>query len=237
MKKNTLIIIYLFTAFLYAQNNIEGRVEYTISYNNSNKKDVPKAEKNEQAIQVIKSARDITASLIFSQKESFYKLNTPMENEGKRGINLTRTFAGKEDVFYNDVSNEIHLLQKSNIAGQFLISKEPITWEITQESKKIGNYNCFKAYVKDTVNLKKRIVAWFTPQIPVSFGPKEYNGLPGLILELEHSLLSYKATKIKLNPKRSIRIEKPTKGVKITEDEYRKLLKEYFPDFFKKRKK
>ena len=123
------------------------------------------------------------------------------------------------------------------MVGQFLISKKSIIWEITQETKKIGSYNCFKAIIKDTLNTKKKTIAWFTPKIPVSFGPKEYNGLPGLILELEHSLLRYKVTKIKLNPKRSIIIEKPNKGREITEEEYRKLLKENFPDFYKKRKK
>jgi GLPGLI family protein len=230
-------MIYLFTAFLQAQINIAGNVEYTISYNTANKKDVPETEKNEQVIKIIKSARDITGSLVFSNNESFYKLDTPMESDADQGINLTRTFAGKGDVFYNDVSNDIHLLQKSNMVGKFLIIKKPIEWEITQELKKIGNYNCFKAIKKDTVNSNKKTIAWFTPQIPVSFGPKEFNGLPGLILELKHPKISYRATKIKLNPKRLIRIEKPTVGVSVTEEEYRKLLKDYFPGFFKKRKK
>ncbi len=237
MKNYILIITYLYTTFLFAQNSIEGEVTYTISYGKKSQKEIVETEKNKQAINAIKNAKDITASLVFSNNESLYKLNTPMENDAENRINLTRTFAGKGDVFYNDVSNDLHLLQKSNAVGKFLIDKKPIIWEITQESKKIGSYTCFKAIKKDTLNSKRKTVAWFTPQIPVSFGPKEFNGLPGLILELKHPIISYRATKIKLNPKRLIRIKKPTAGVSVTEEEYRKLLKDYFPGFFKKRKK
>ena len=48
------------------------------------------------------------------------------------------------------------------------------------------------ATIKNTEKLEEVVVtaevetitAWYTPQIPVSHGPAEYGGLPGLILEL-----------------------------------------------------
>ena len=53
-------------------------------------------------------------------------------------------------------------------------------WNITSETKDIAGYSCIKA----TTSYRGRTwVAWFTPQIPVSFGPWKLFGLPGLIVE------------------------------------------------------
>ena len=46
------------------------------------------------------------------------------------------------------------------------------------------------------------IVAWYTPQIPVSHGPAEFGGLPGLILELTTDETVLLCSKIVMNPKK-----------------------------------
>lgn len=239
MKKILTIIFISFSFICYSQQKYSGEVVYNISLKTnvkSNKivqniESTDEAEKKAQSI--LKNARDVVAHLIFTEKESLYKLEVPMENDSEQRINLTRILAGKNEVYYFNNETKERLFQKNNMVGQFLISIQPIEWEITQESKSIGNYICYKAIKKDTLALNKKTITWFTPQIPVSFGPKEYNGLPGLILELHNSLGSFKVLEIKLNQKKPIKIEKPTKGKQITEKEYKKLLEEYFPDFNK----
>ncbi len=56
-----------------------------------------------------------------------------------------------------------------------------LNWEITSETRKIGNYDCTKAIFK---NLREYAV-WFTTEIPVMSGPEIFSGLPGLVLQVE----------------------------------------------------
>ena len=70
------------------------------------------------------------------------------------------------------------------------------------------------------------VTAWFTPQIPVSNGPGEFAGLPGLILELNFYRTTLLCSKIVMNPKEVEKIEPPKKGKEVTRDEYTKIVKE-----------
>lgn len=70
------------------------------------------------------------------------------------------------------------------------------------------------------------VTAWYTPQIPVSNGPGEYGGLPGLIMELNVYRTTLLCSKIILNPKDAEKIQVPKKGKKVTREEYTKIVKE-----------
>lgn len=68
------------------------------------------------------------------------------------------------------------------------------------------------------------VEAWYTPQIPVSHGPAEYWGLPGLILEASAGGTTMLCAKIVMNPKEKIKIEAPDKGKEITKSDYQKTI-------------
>jgi GLPGLI family protein len=99
-------------------------------------------------------------------------------------------------------------------------------WEITTETKKIDIYLCYKAvynyeYVaRDNKTRTKTITAWFAPSMPFSYGPIEFHGLPGLIIELNKDYTTYSAQKIVLLNE-EIKIDFP-KGKTMTKDEYDK---------------
>ena len=115
------------------------------------------------------------------------------------------------------------------LVSQIVRDKE---WDISTESKKIGDYLCYKAvYHRSYVNWKGKditvpVIAWFAPSLPYRYGPKQYYGLPGLILELHESSSVFLATEIKIGGEKQIKIEFP-KGKVITEEEY----KEYESSF------
>jgi hypothetical protein len=76
-----------------------------------------------------------------------------------------------------------------------------------------------------------QIVAWFTPQIPVSHGPSEYWGLPGLILEVSAGDTTMLCSKIVLNPKETVVIEAPSNGKEINKEDYQLTVNEKMQEF------
>lgn len=68
------------------------------------------------------------------------------------------------------------------------------------------------------------IEAWYTPMIPVSQGPADYWGLPGLILEVNIGNTTLLCSKIVMNPEEKIKIEPLDKGKVVTKKEYKEII-------------
>ena len=68
------------------------------------------------------------------------------------------------------------------------------------------------------------ITAWYTTQIPVSHGPAEYGGLPGLILELTTDKTVMLCTKVVMNPEKKVQISEPTKGEFVSRSEFENIV-------------
>jgi GLPGLI family protein len=92
--------------------------------------------------------------------------------------------------------------------------------KLTQETKIINGFGCYKG-----TRSNGKVIAWYAPSIPVSFGPKGEYGLPGLILELERGKIIFKATKIILNPENELEIKVPKDGKMVTTKEYTQIIK------------
>ncbi|WP_223608847.1 GLPGLI family protein [Chryseobacterium sp. OSA05B] len=73
-------------------------------------------------------------------------------------------------------------------------SEDKISWNLTNETKKFGEYTLQKA----TTNFGGRIwTAWFNKEVNISEGPYKFRGLPGLIFQLEDSKSNYIFTLVK----------------------------------------
>lgn len=64
-----------------------------------------------------------------------------------------------------------------------------LEWNFSdEETDSIMGYDCRKATVEFA---GRSYTAWFTPEIPLPFGPYKFGGLPGLILKLEDAERQY----------------------------------------------
>ncbi len=169
--------------------------------------------------------------LLFNKNESLYKEEEKLQPETNKGmIVIGGASSGKQ---YKNISSNTFIEEKDFLGKQFLISDTipKLDWKLENQSKQIGQYTAFKAtalkstknlFKQDSTTLKKNILvtAWYTPQIPISNGPGEYGGLPGLILELNIQRTTILCNKIILNPKETIQIKPPTNGKKVTRNKY-----------------
>jgi len=105
---------------------------------------------------------------------------------------------------------------------------EKISWKIDQETSEILGYKCQKA----TGKCKGRTyTAWFTTDIPASFGPWKLNGLPGLILEAfdTSGRIKFTCTKI-LNQVKlpaNISLTIPADAIATTQKDYNRMENAY----------
>ena len=105
----------------------------------------------------------------FLIQDSLPKLAWKLENETKQigGYNCFKATAVRE-------------ASKSDFRNFRMKKKE------ADKKEEVGKTN-----LMDEIDLPKEITitAWYTPEIPISQGPENYWGLPGLILEVNVSLL------------------------------------------------
>lgn len=207
------------------------------------------AEKK-QTQERLKNRLEKTYILNFNREEAVFveeeKVDAISGATDSWGSNFTR---GKQ---YKNVK-ENSLIQSQEFYGKRFLVKDKlyaINWVIGKETKKVGQYLCFKATASvptdelswydfswgdlaapktegDAAPAVKltNVEAWYTLQIPVSNGPGEYWGLPGLILEVNTGTTTILCSKIILNPKEKVAIVAPDKGQEITKKEYQATVK------------
>lgn len=153
--------------------------------------------------------------LIFENKQSNFKeISSLNQNESSFFKSDNIVF----DYFYTNISNLEYLEQKEFLEKTFIISDSiNAKWVITDETKDILGFECFKALLLTEVK-DKIITAWFTNQILSPFGPDKFCGLPGLILEVNNGILNLICYKLDFENK--VKIEIPTKGTKLSQKEF-----------------
>ncbi|MFY8213339.1 MAG: GLPGLI family protein [Flavobacterium sp.] len=136
----------------------------------------------------------------FLIQDSLPKLAWKLENETKQigGYNCFKATAVRE-------------ASKTDFRNFRMKKKE------ADQKEEVGKTN-----LMDELDLPKEITitAWYTPEIPISQGPENYWGLPGLILEVNDGKTTILCSKVVLNLKNQVDIKAPTKGEVIAQKKY-----------------
>ncbi len=171
--------------------------------------------------------------LIINRYETLYKEVEKLKAPNSGEIDVVGLGGGTEGGLYKNIRSNMFLEGRDCFGKEFLIDdtlgkKE---WELINEHKQIGNYKCYKAELSDGEGKTPNIIAWYTPDIPLSHGPGDYWGLPGLILEVNNGMLKISCSKIIVNPKNGIEIKKPKKGKRVTKQEFDEIYDEKVKQF------
>ncbi|MFK8058803.1 MAG: GLPGLI family protein [Polaribacter sp.] len=198
----------------------------------------------------LKNRLEKTYVLSFNKKEATF-----LEEEKIDAISgATDSWGGyfsRGDHYKNIKDNKI--VQSQEFYGKRFLVKDDlykINWTMGTETKKIGDYTCYKAkafvpYVelnwynfswgdlrpkktKEGEKPEEKLViveAWYTPQIPLAHGPAEFWGLPGFILEVSAENTTLLCTEIFISKEETIEIKAPERGKEINKKEYAETVK------------
>jgi len=247
------ITLIIATAFLVQAQEMQGYAIYKTQSNMEIQLDSTQisSEMHQQMMAMMKKQFEKEYTLSFTKDESVFKenekLDSPKGSMGGGGVMVVIAGSGAADVLYKNIKEQRFANQNELFGKEFLIADSiPKTeWTLSKESKNIGQYTCFKASYKRTDTIRTsfnsnlngdesesgkeevretEIIAWYTPQIPLSHGPRMFDGLPGLILEIDDGNESILCSKIVLNPKDGVAIDEPKKGKKVSQEEYDMIL-------------
>jgi GLPGLI family protein len=250
----SLALTFLLSSIVYGQNiqgiaTYKTQRKMAVELDSSQVNDAMR----EQIMAMIKKQFEREYTLEFTKEESIYiqeeKLDAPRSNVRSNGMMVVVAGSGDSDILYKNLKENRFVNQNEMFSKQFLI-KDAITsreWKLEKETKNIGQYSCFKAtytYEREKMRMRTRgtdvdtdssnedevemetitVTAWYTPQIPVKNGPGNYDGLPGMILEISDGELSILCSKVVLNPTNGLDIKEPKNGKVVTQADYDKIM-------------
>lgn len=250
------VLFALATITTFSQNNFQGKATYMSKTSmDMSRFDKMPEQRKKQVMARFKNFLEKTYTLSFNKTTSSFKENVKLEGPGASVPSWSRS--NGQGSIYKSITDKKMIEDVEQFSKRFLVieNMDQLQWEMGMETKKIGNYTCYKAtMVKEDTNidwgsifsrrrnetkkdsiktsenkLEKKmltVTAWYAPQIPVSSGPDKYWGLPGLILELNAGRTTMLCTEVSINSDEVLEIEEPKKGKKVTRIEYIKIVKE-----------
>ncbi|MEM5539399.1 GLPGLI family protein [Olleya sp. AS48] len=175
------------------------QIEYTVNFNTY----IPLSKKG------------ILIPYLKENKSNYYEMPFDEDSIQKDDTNdseINETIViGKKNVikrnFVNLNTNKLSSTENITFDSKTYLVTEALPkldWDLNHpDTLKIGTYMCNKA----TTNFRGRnYIAWYTNDIPITFGPWKFHGLPGLILDMYDQTHKYewivtKITKKTINEK------------------------------------
>ena len=217
MKKVLVILICFLSVHSFAQSQFitKGRIVYEKKANQLKPLE-EEGDDNAWWKEMMKSFPKILTDqyeLKFNATRSVYKL----EKENTENKYMWGSKPSETDNSISDFSNQTTSVQREIFDNAYLIkdSLRNLEWKITQETREIAGFECKKAVSKICDSVV--VVAFYTDQIPVSAGPENFGGLPGMILGLAipRMYTTWFATKLELTDPTEQQLNPVQKGKKV----------------------
>jgi GLPGLI family protein len=160
---------------------------------------------------------------------------------------------------YTDLAKQTQYEERAFFEKEFLIidSLKQYKWKLSEETKTIAKQLCKKATTMITApQMRMRVsigrggenntdttantprapketelVVWYAENIPVSFGPDNYSGLPGVIMEIDQDNGATVTTAVEVSakyPKKEL--VAPTKGDKMNRVQFQENMQKLMQD-------
>lgn len=221
MRKLLFLIPIIFLGlYSIAQDNTSG----TIVYEQLIKLELKLEGDAAQFAHMLPKERKSNKVLYFNRDASLFENGEAEEDESMSMSsgdgNVMIKMLEPENKVFTDLKSKKQIEQKEFMTRVFLIEdKISQQWKITGKQKMILDFPCQEAI---TVIDSVKMIAWFTPAIPVSAGPNNYSGLPGIILSVEsengNNKINAKSVDFSILEKDVL--SKPKKGKKVSREEF-----------------
>lgn len=188
----------------------------------------------------------------------------PFANAGGGGGPRVMNFRMPTTTTYTDIAKQTQFEERAFFEKEFLIvdSLKQYKWKLSEETKTIAKQLCKKATTmitapQMTMRMSVRmnrggdnnadtaaaapvkpketeLVVWYAENIPVSIGPDNYSGLPGVIMEVDVDNGASLTTAVEVStkyPKKEL--VQPTKGEKMTRAQFQENMQKLIQDMQK----
>ena len=219
-----LLCAVFFASVVIAQDNTSGKV----SYEQVLKLEIKLEGDAAQFAHMLPKERKSNKVLYFSSESSLYENGAEQEEKtismhGGENVMAIKMHEPENKVFTsfkNKKKNEQKEIRVFLIEGE--LSHQ---WKITGEQKMILDFPCQQAVIEED---STKTFAWFTPAIPVSAGPANFGGLPGLILSIESGdgKMTTTATEVDFSEVDKEKLSAPKKGKKVSREEFDQIVEE-----------
>lgn len=243
MKKFLTLFTFSLLATIAFAQKLEVTYQETLKVNPDEYKSTVKFSSNGKESTI---PNDIFAELLKSVTEPKDYLLTIYDNQTTyKKVEKLNNQQGNNSFSYDDGGSAKNLLKNlstkeyfrnANVMDKSYLIKDKLTeykWQLSRETKKIIGFDVKKATA--IIDSTTTVTAWYAPSIAIKDGPAMYNGLPGLILELD--INNTKRKGVESHTIRSIEVkevpnlkpfDQPKEKNVISEKEYKDLAnKEY----------
>lgn len=229
---------YFLIAFFLVNLSVFGQ-SYKITYKidvermEERTKEKLKPEQQKYLLPAYAYLKKLTPTLYVKNNETIYSNEEKMDKDIDQGhfFEIAKVIAGThQGPIYQNLETKETLKPQEFLGENFLVKYpfEEFDWEIKNEFETIKGIKAQKAVAwvlkSENKDDKAYIEAWFTPEIPISSGPIEFGGLPGLIIKLiKNDTLTLILENVEESPTEEITIEKPKENPIGIEEFYKQM--------------